>query len=66
MNDKQLGHQHGHLGFEAKYPNNVNYMAGFAVGSGQLMREIEAERPFLYPQGPGSVNADYMSDGAAA
>jgi len=62
MNDKQLGHQHGHLGFEAKYPNNVSYMAGFAVGSDQLMREIETERPFLCPEGPGSVNADYMSD----
>jgi len=66
MTDRELGYQHGTLGFEEKYPNNVNYVAGFAVGTARLMDEIKQERPFLYPQGPGSVNADYMSDGAAA
>jgi hypothetical protein len=65
MTDRELGYQHGALGFEEKYPNNVNYMAGFEAGTDQLMREIEAERPFLYPEGPGSVNADYIADAAA-
>ena len=31
MTDLELGSQHGRLGFEAKYPNNVNYMDGLSL-----------------------------------
>ena len=46
MNDFEFGKQHGKLGFEARYPNNPNYMRGFAIGSAYLLRQCELDRPF--------------------
>ena len=44
MTDLELGSQHGRLGFEAKYPNNVNYMDGFAAGMKAAEREYYRTR----------------------
>ena len=61
MTDKELGYQHGTLGFEEKYPNNTNYHDGFCSGYKWLLRELYEQKPFEYIENY-SVNADYIKE----
>ena len=47
-NDIDLGSQHGRLGFEPKYPNNVNYMFGYKSGARYFLNWCERNRPDDY------------------
>jgi len=59
--DMDLGSQHGRLGFEAKYPNNANYMYGFAAGSAFFSNWLKRNEPFLSETlgGTNEVAADF-------
>jgi hypothetical protein len=60
MTDAKLGMQHGRLGFEARYPNNLQYMAAFCAGEAWLLRELEKDRPYdtMTPGGTDDRHAD--------
>ena len=59
MTDYELGAQHGRLGLESRYPNNVNYIRGFKAGTDYLMRELNATRPFEQNAYPGTNDAHF-------
>jgi hypothetical protein len=56
--DMDLGSQHGRLGFEAKYPNNANYMDGFNQGSRFFAAWCKRNEPFgsVLPSGTNDQN----------
>ena len=56
MTDKQLGYSDGFCGLIERYPNNVNYMAGFKLGHKYLMSDEPLESML-----PGGTN-DALSD----
>ena len=57
MTDLELGRQHGRLGFEAKYPNNANYMDGFAAGMKAAEREYWPDEDYT-PLGVSDAHFD--------
>lgn len=58
--DYQSGYNDGKLGNAPARPDNINYSRGFDVGTAQLTRQLELDRPFesMTPGGTNDAHAD--------